>query len=472
MNDKGLLHLIFITSRENGLFDYLIIKLLMLYNKHQNMKSSLNDEYISVELIQILSILFKVFFVINASKIKTYYQSSAKYSITVNDKHSNFKSIIIQSLAIIGISSSIFIDINKLSSNLYRILISNLHFLSTSILLFDLPSTTIGVNLIISELFSTMTMSLSNNFSEIQNNNNFYTNIFSNFSITILVLYKLFKLAINTKHSIELNNIIKSFLISLISIYFLIVINLFFNNIQKILFNKYFIENIQDNDLISTNIYYGYDKFLNEFIIYNLPILLYWIILIVSSVKIFDYTSSYFKLKKIIKRKLFHLLALLIFIPGFIYIKDDVMLGISVIVFDLFIIMEIMRTSFPIKFKLISDYLKSNIDERDNSSFIITHSFLLLGCFITFLMHFIENKDSDFHKEKNTKLFKFLGLFILGVGDSAASICGINFGKTKIYYPTNKSAEGTIGAIIITLISFVLLDFSLLNLKCKLKLKT
>lgn len=176
-------------------------------------------------------------------------------------------------------------------------------------------------------------------------------------------------------------------------------------------------------------------------------IILYWISIIILGVFIIEQ----FKGKSIIKRKLFHFLSLLIFIPGFIYVEKDYMLSICVIVACSFLIIEVIRCYLPNRLNFISKYLIKNIDNRDSSSFILSHTFLLIGCFITYLLNSLENK--------NSIIMTYAGLLLMGLGDSFASIIGTSLGKIKIFPPTSRTLEGTIAGWAFSIIGFMLLIF-------------
>jgi dolichol kinase len=186
-------------------------------------------------------------------------------------------------------------------------------------------------------------------------------------------------------------------------------------------------------------------------ILSNFNIIFYWSILLPTSLIIFEILSYTLKIKQIIKRKLFHLLALLIYIPGIKYMDTDLLLLISLIITYLFILIEIIRNKIKtnILINKLNFYLIKNIDDRDHEKFILTHLFLLFGCYSSLLFSEIE---------KDQKYLGYVGLVILGVGDSMASVIGSKFGQRKIFPPTNKTLEGTISAVLSTI--FILMSLS------------
>jgi dolichol kinase len=112
-----------------------------------------------------------------------------------------------------------------------------------------------------------------------------------------------------------------------------------------------------------------------------------------------------------------------------------------------FLLLEVFRKKLkpviPFLIDPIEKYLFQQIDERDNPNFILTHTFLLYGCFNSLLYSYSYGfKD---------KLGKMIGLIVISIGDSFASIIGSKFGKHKIY--NNKSFEGFLSGLISTFIT-------------------
>ena len=52
---------------------------------------------------------------------------------------------------------------------------------------------------------------------------------------------------------------------------------------------------------------------------------------------------------------------------------------------------------------------------------------------------------SLYYDNHNIFTFNYLSIFVLGIGDAMCSICGVYFGKTKIYPLTLRTLEGSIG---------------------------
>lgn len=175
-------------------------------------------------------------------------------------------------------------------------------------------------------------------------------------------------------------------------------------------------------------------------IISNYKIIIYWAIILPISLIAIEVVAYRMQLRKIVKRKLYHFLGLIIYIPGIYYIQSDILLFISFIILYLLIIIEIIRpklTNYETIVK-INTYLTRNIDERDHPEFILTHIFLLYGCFSSVV-------NGQIYSIKSNE--DYLSLFILCIGDAFASIIGSKYGVTKLnIISTNKTLEGFLAA--------------------------
>ncbi|OHT10880.1 phosphatidate cytidylyltransferase family protein [Tritrichomonas foetus] len=184
-------------------------------------------------------------------------------------------------------------------------------------------------------------------------------------------------------------------------------------------------------------------------------------------VLVFMIISVYWKglqqFPQIIQRKFFHLMALLVFVPPVLVDYEFLRLCISGAIFVFLIVESLRLVKFPVISKYIQNYVQDFIDERDGGELILTHLFLLLGLGLPVL---IARDDIPGGLTVHT-----CGISVLAVGDAAASIIGVNFGKHK-WPGSKKSIEGTIGAFFGTFLSlFVIhqfkeIDFSLELLFC------
>ncbi|XP_043584382.1 dolichol kinase [Bombus pyrosoma] len=134
-------------------------------------------------------------------------------------------------------------------------------------------------------------------------------------------------------------------------------------------------------------------------------------------------------------RKMFHLLAVLVYIPGLIYERILLYLASGVIM-GLFVFLELMRY---LQISPLGELLQQGFsvfaDEKDN---LISLTPLYLLCGLSFPLWMPTN---------NLSLLVLLsGILTVGVGDTAASFVGSRWGFHK-WTNSDKSVEGTIACI-------------------------
>ena len=163
----------------------------------------------------------------------------------------------------------------------------------------------------------------------------------------------------------------------------------------------------------------------------------YWSIILFC----FIYINNRFQkldLRQTVKRKIYHFLAFIILMPGIMYIEKNILKLILMIVSYLFIVFEFLRNSLLLKdyslIKNISCFMDENIDYRDDNKFIVTHIFLMTGLISSLYYDYPDNN-----------VFNYLSLIVLGIGDAMSAICGVYFGKTKIYSLNARTLEGSLG---------------------------
>lgn len=143
-------------------------------------------------------------------------------------------------------------------------------------------------------------------------------------------------------------------------------------------------------------------------------------------------------------RKIFHVLIVLVFVPGLIY-QCQFLYVASVVVLAVFIVLEMARV---IKLYPVSDALESSveafIDEKDAGKVALTPIYLLVGCSAPLWIH---NSPCDLTGSSVFELLPLLsGVLSIGLGDTFASIVGSTLGKHK-WGSNNKSVEGTLASI-------------------------
>ena len=155
-------------------------------------------------------------------------------------------------------------------------------------------------------------------------------------------------------------------------------------------------------------------------------------------------------------RKAFHFLGFLLFAPAIAYSihQSPRLLAFafnSVTVF--LIVLESARY-----FDLLPDYVSKwfkyycNGFEKRKETLIITHIYLIMGMSFPFISTFILIDGGVF--PSNWALYSLSGAIFLGIGDSAAAICGKWWGSRKWRENSNKTQEGSTYCIYATLIVY------------------
>ncbi|KAK4856523.1 hypothetical protein QYF36_018447 [Acer negundo] len=170
----------------------------------------------------------------------------------------------------------------------------------------------------------------------------------------------------------------------------------------------------------------------------RLSLCIYWLALIYASVSRFYNISKNSKIERILLRKYYHLLAVLMFVPALIFQPKflDLAFGASLAIF---LALEIMRVwkLWPLG-QLIHQFMNAFTDHRDSDLLIVSHFSLLLGCAFPIWM---SNGFND------RPLAPFAGILSLGIGDTMASMVGYKYGVLRWSKTGKKTVEGTAAGI-------------------------
>lgn len=144
------------------------------------------------------------------------------------------------------------------------------------------------------------------------------------------------------------------------------------------------------------------------------------------------------------RRKFFHALAVLLFVPGIAWDPAFMHLAFSGAL-AVFVLCEYLRycAVYPVGATL-HFFLSQFLDSKDSGLVILSHGYLLSGC------------AAGLWVESQSRITQQLGVLALGVGDAVASIVGRQYGR--IHWPlSNKTVEGTFGfvASMITSVTFL-----------------
>jgi len=139
----------------------------------------------------------------------------------------------------------------------------------------------------------------------------------------------------------------------------------------------------------------------------------------------------------VIRRKQFHILELILFAP--VYVHDSQFLAFSMsVAMCVFLLAELLRLLPLSGWKTwIHRYYAPFMDGKDEGVLVLSHIYLLLGCALPIWME--QWWDGSFL----TKASGAVGILYLGIGDTAASMCGKTLGRTK-WPHSSKTMEGTL----------------------------
>ncbi|KAG7089841.1 hypothetical protein E1B28_011486 [Marasmius oreades] len=136
------------------------------------------------------------------------------------------------------------------------------------------------------------------------------------------------------------------------------------------------------------------------------------------------------------RRKFFHGLAVVMFVPGVAFDPAFTHLCFSA-VFALFTFAEYVRYFAIYPFGAsVHLFMNEFLDQKDSGTTILSHFYLLTGC------------AGPLWLESGSSLVEFSGILMLGVGDSLASIVGKRMGIHRWSPTSSKSLEGSLAFIV------------------------
>ncbi|KAK2705089.1 hypothetical protein QYM36_017211 [Artemia franciscana] len=146
-------------------------------------------------------------------------------------------------------------------------------------------------------------------------------------------------------------------------------------------------------------------------------------------------------------RKVFHVLIVCVDVPGLLWDPELVYFSTGVIL-ALFIIVEVVRLlQIPPFGPLIFASFKPLLDEKDSGMLVLTNIYLLLGCSAPMWLYPLPFEKQDY----SAVLPMAAGVLTLGVGDTAAGLVGVYFGRNR-WPGTKKTIEGTIACVVSQLV--------------------
>ncbi|KAJ6496473.1 hypothetical protein C8R47DRAFT_1318155 [Mycena vitilis] len=131
------------------------------------------------------------------------------------------------------------------------------------------------------------------------------------------------------------------------------------------------------------------------------------------------------------RRKFFHALVVVMFVPGVAFDPAFTHLAFS-IAFALFVFAEYVRyfAIYPLG-AAVHRFMAEFLDTKDGGTAILSHFYLLTGCAGALWL------------EGPSRLLQFTGVLVLGIGDALASIIGKRHGRHAWSPTTSKTLEGS-----------------------------
>ncbi|GJX81286.1 dolichol kinase EVAN [Tanacetum coccineum] len=170
----------------------------------------------------------------------------------------------------------------------------------------------------------------------------------------------------------------------------------------------------------------------------RLSLCIYWVAVISASVLRFYNISKNSKIERILLRKYYHLVAVLMFVPALVFQPSFLNLAFGA-AFGVFLVLEIIRVwrIWPLG-QIVHQFMNAFTDHRDSDLLIVSHFSLLLGCALPIWM------SSGFN---DRPLAPFAGILSLGIGDTMASMVGYKYGVLRWSKTGKKTVEGTAAGI-------------------------
>ncbi|XP_029650378.1 dolichol kinase [Octopus sinensis] len=184
-------------------------------------------------------------------------------------------------------------------------------------------------------------------------------------------------------------------------------------------------------------------------------LLSYWVLWSVMAIAVVIYFNKHKNRIHYDVRKYFHVIMVAVYLPGLLL--EPMMLALAAwCAFALLFLLEQFRMyKIPPLSSSLESSLSLFLDEKDSGPMLVSHIYLLVGFSVPVWLstdagHFLTSEDY---------VSCFSGLLTLGVGDSAASVVGIRFGKTKLPGNSRKSVEGTLASIVAQIIGVGCLNY-------------
>ncbi|XP_013106888.2 dolichol kinase isoform X1 [Stomoxys calcitrans] len=155
-------------------------------------------------------------------------------------------------------------------------------------------------------------------------------------------------------------------------------------------------------------------------------------------------------------RKLFHLLVVLVYIPGFLYecVFLYIASGVALALIAIFDLLRILK--MPPLGEILEKAFFSFADEKDAGLIAFTPMCLLIGSSLPMWIMPCPCV-TDEHGLNSQLLALLAGILTIGFGDTAASVIGSKWGRTK-WRNSSRSIEGSVAFVIYVILPIVILQ--------------
>lgn len=182
-----------------------------------------------------------------------------------------------------------------------------------------------------------------------------------------------------------------------------------------------------------------------------LRFLVYYVVVLVPALRLAPLTGPGC-MRQVVIRKYFHLVATVLCAPT-ILVNIRFMALVFAVVLSVMVVLEALRMS-DVSFvcDAMDPFMKRYVDDRDEGAAVLTHIYLLTGCALpVFFTYFVLRGLFS----ASGLLIALSGVSVTGLGDAAASYCGVHFGRHR-WPGSKKTLEGTLGMVFMVLVFQVL----------------
>jgi dolichol kinase len=171
----------------------------------------------------------------------------------------------------------------------------------------------------------------------------------------------------------------------------------------------------------------------------------YWGLLLLSALPLIPWLKQNAQLHKVMARKLFHILAVLLFLPAgaadpiFLRLALAVALGILGLL-EILCLIKMPGICGPLR-----GYYAAFTDTRDGGSLVVTHLYLVLGCLLPLWF------SPSILTHSYDCALSLCGIVCLGVGDAVGAVVGTQYGTIR-WPSSRRTIEGSAAMFFATIV--------------------